>query len=223
MHLAHIFRRLPWRDLKYALWLPAYLLTFFFMERTITSGYRPTQLPLDAWIPFQEGFVVFYCAWYPLLVAVGVYLLFRDRAAFRRYMAFLAVTFFLSALVWLLLPNGQDLRPVVMPRDNLFTRWVAGLYAVDTNTNVLPSVHVVGAIGAAWAVWDRPPRLRGLRWTVLLLAALICASTLFIKQHTVLDVAAALVLGAAAGRFVYRSTAARSSVPSSDDAERSAP
>ena len=206
MRLSSLPRHLPWRQLKYALWLPVYLLCFFGMERTVTGSYWPTQLPVDACIPFRAEFVVFYCLWYPLLAAVGLYLLFRDAPGFRRYMAFLAVTFFTSALVWLLLPNGQDLRPAALPADGFCARWVAGLYAVDTNTNVLPSVHVVGAVGAAWAVWDcqRLRRRRGLRWGVLLLAALICASTLFIKQHTVLDVAAGLLLGLAAGWVLYR-------------------
>ena len=88
------------------------------------------------------------------LLGTGAWLLFRDEAAFRRYMLFLAVTFFLSEAVWLLFPNGQDLRPAAMPRENPLTALVALLYRVDTNTNVFPSVHVVGSIGAALAVRD---------------------------------------------------------------------
>ena len=112
-------RRFPWRELKYVLWLPAYLLSFLVLERMIDPArpYWATQISLDARIPFCEWFVIPYCLWYPLLVAVGLYLLFRDSRNFRRYMRFLAVSFFLSALIWFLVPNGQDLRPAVMPRD----------------------------------------------------------------------------------------------------------
>ena len=144
------------RELRYALWVPVYLICFFLLERLITDGYWATQLPLDRLIPFCPVFVVFYCLWYPLLVAVGLYLLAADRAGFRRYMAFLAASFFLSLLIWFLLPSGQDLRPDLTGRTDLFSRWIAALYTVDTNTNVFPSVHVVGSIGAAWAVWDCP-------------------------------------------------------------------
>lgn len=150
-------RRLAYlRELRYALWVPVYLICFFLLERLITDGYWATQLPLDRLIPFCPVFVVFYCLWYPLLVAVGLYLLAADRAGFRRYMAFLAASFFLSLLIWFLLPSGQDLRPDLTGRTDLFSRWIAALYTVDTNTNVFPSVHVVGSIGAAWAVWDCP-------------------------------------------------------------------
>ena len=203
--LRDTLRRFPWGELKYVLWLPVYLLSFLMMERVVVTGYWPTQTWLDSHIPFCEWFVIPYCLWYPLLVAVRLWLLRKDRAGFRRYMRFLALTFFLSEVIWLLVPNGQDLRPAVMPRDNPFTRLAASLYAIDTNTNVFPSVHVVGAIGAAWAV-RKPPSLRDrplLQQAVSLLACLICLSTLLIKQHTVLDVASGIGLALAVGLPLY--------------------
>lgn len=198
--------RLPWRDLKYALWLPPYLLLFLALERMPAGRYWATQLPIDAHIPFCEWFVIPYCLWYPFLVIVGVYLLFRDRDAFRRYMLFMGGTFFFSGLLWLLFPNGQDLRPAALPGENPLTHVIAALYRIDTNTNVFPSVHVLGSIGAALAVWDcRPLEQRhGLRAGAVLLAAAICLSTVFIKQHSVLDVVGGLLLGGLAARAVYR-------------------
>ena len=204
--MSPLLRSVPLREMKYALWLPVYLLTFLLLERLPAAPYWATQLPIDQHIPFCEYFVIFYCLWYFLLVAVGVYLLFRDASAFRRYMAFLALTFFLSEAIWLLVPNGQDLRPAVMPRDNLCTAILSALYAIDTNTNVLPSVHVVGAVGAALAVWDCRDfrRKAAVRWTTAVLAALICVSTLFVKQHAVLDVVAGLGVSLLAAVPVYR-------------------
>lgn len=206
LRLPDPLRRLPWRELRHALWLPVYLLSFVILERLPTPRYWSTQLGVDAHIPFCEWFVIPYCLWYPLLVAVGLYLLLRDRPAFRRYMAFLALTFFASELIWLLLPNGQDLRPAVMPRDNALTALVAALYRVDTNTNVFPSVHVVGSIGALFAVWDSPAlrRRKALCHGTAVLAALICVSTVFIKQHAVLDVLGGLALSLLAAVPVYR-------------------
>ena len=205
--MRNALRRFPWGELKYVLWLPVYLLFFFVIEHIVVTGYWPTQTWLDGKIPFCEWFVIPYCLWYPLLVAVGLWLLRKDREGFRRYMRFLSITFFLSELIWLLVPNGQDLRPAVMPRDHLLARLVAELYAIDTNTNVFPSVHVVGAIGAAWAV-RKTPSLRhrpAIRRAVTVLAALICLSTLFIKQHAVLDAASGLGLALAVGVPLYSS------------------
>ena len=209
--LRNALRRFPWGELKYVLWLPVYLLSFFVIERVVVTGYRPTQTWLDAYIPFCEWFVIPYCLWYPLLAAVGLWLLWKDREGFHRYMRFLALTFFASALIWFLIPNGQDLRPAVMLRDNPLTRLVEGLYSIDTNTNVFPSVHVVGAIGAAWAVKKTPSLERRtlLRGATAILALLICLSTLFIKQHAVLDVIGGLGLALAVGLPLYNRGAVR--------------
>ena len=194
------------RELRYALWLPVYLVCFFLLEQLITDNYWATQLPLDALVPFCPFFVVFYCLWYPLLISVGVYLLSADHSGFRRYMTFLGVSFFLSLLIWFLIPSGQDLRPDLTGQAGFFSRWIAALYGVDTNTNVFPSVHVVGSIGAAWAVWDCQ-ELRRRRWpgpAATALALLICLSTVLIKQHSILDGVCGAALAAVVGAVVYR-------------------
>ena len=179
------------KELRYTLWFPVYMVMYLAMEKLFPIPLYWSHTPLDALIPFCEAFVIPYSLWYPLLIAVGVYLLRRDIPAYHRYMAFLAATFFLSALIWFLYPNGQALRPAVMPRDNLLTALVGLIYRADTCTNVFPSVHVVGSLGALFAVWDCPrlrirhPKIcRG----VTVLAVLICLSTVFIKQHAVADV-----------------------------------
>ena len=195
----------PWRELKYLWWFPLYLAVYLLCERLVTTDYLPTQSALDALIPFCEWFVLPYCLWYPLLIAVGLWLLNRDREGFRRYMDHLAVTFLTSALLWLILPNGQDLRPLFLPRDNPAIRAVELLYSIDTSTNVLPSVHVVGSICAAAAV-RHSPALSSRRFLPLVacfLAVLICLSTLFIKQHALLDVLAGLVLALLTLPLVY--------------------
>ena len=190
-------QRSPLHDLRYALWFPLYLLTYLIMEQVTPASYWSSQIPIDQLIPFCEWFVIPYTLWYPLLIGVGVYLLLRAPASFRRYMWFLALTFFLSAAIWLLIPNGQDLRPITMPCDNLLTAMISVLYAIDTNTNVFPSVHVVGSLGAIFAVWDCRVLRRTcfwLCWAVSILAVLICLSTIFIKQHAVLDVVSGIIL-----------------------------
>lgn len=195
----------PWRELKYALWFPAYLLAYALAEHLVTTRYWATELPLDACIPFCEYALLPYSLWYPLLIGLGLYLMFRDSASYRRYMCYLALTFFLSVAIWLLFPNGQDLRPQ-LDGTGFLSQVIVQLYRIDTNTNVFPSVHVVGAVGAAIATWNCP-RLRCrpvVRWGIIALAAAICLSTLFLKQHTVLDVAGGLVLSALVAVPLYR-------------------
>ena len=181
-----------------ALYLPAYLIGFFWVESYVPadSNYWVSYTPLDDLIPFVEYFVIPYYLWYPFMVVTGLYLLFRDAPAFSRYMLAIAFGFTASIIFFALFPNGQNLRPATFERDNIFTRMMALIYAADTNTNVLPSIHVVGSALVVFALFDAKP-LKGRRFIWLkvgsiLLAILITLATVFVKQHSVLDIYAGL-------------------------------
>lgn len=188
----------------WGLFLPVYLALFFTIEHFITDNYWATQLPIDYKIPFLEGFAPFYASWSVLLCILGIYLIIKDGEGFRRYMWSIMVTFLISTLICALIPNGQDLRPAVMPRDNIFCDLVAYTYSLDTNTNVFPSVHVLGVIAAVSAVWHTPGlRKWGWRAGSLALGIVIIAATLFVKQHAFIDVLAGLFVGALGDIIVY--------------------
>lgn len=189
----------------WGLFLPVYLALFFTIEHFITDNYWATQLPIDYKIPFLEGFAPFYASWSVLLCILGIYLIIKDGEGFRRYMWSIMVTFLISTLICALIPNGQDLRPAVMPRDNIFCDLVAYTYSLDTNTNVFPSVHVLGVIAAVSSVWETPGlRKTGWCWAATVYGLVIIASTLLVKQHALLDVLAAIPWGLASYWIVYR-------------------
>lgn len=191
------------------LWLlvfwPAFGLLFAAVEYDVFHPvYHPVWCPLDDWIPVCEWFMIPYLFWFVFLVGMHVYLLLEDIPAFRRFMAYLMITYGVTMAVYLIYPTCQNLRPTEFPRDNVLTRMMAGFYAFDTNTNVCPSLHVVGSMAVAFAAWDTP-RFRTPVWrTVFLTAALlISVSTIFVKQHSILDVAWAQLLCWGAYAVVY--------------------
>lgn len=178
----------------FGLYVPIYLIAFFVVEGIVTpdSNYWVSYLPMDDMIPFIEYFAIPYWLWYPFLGAVGIYLILRDPPAFVRYMLAIMVSFTLTLIFFLVFPTGQNLRPTAFARDNILTRMMALIYTADTNTNVLPSIHMVGSALAAIAIFDAPS-LKGRRflWVRLgtaALAALISISTVFVKQHSILDI-----------------------------------
>ena len=121
----------------WGLFLPAYLAAFFTIEHFVTGDYWATELPIDRLIPFCPGCIFFYMSWSPLLVLLGIYLIVRDAEGFRRYIWMLAISFFSATLFCVLVPNGQDLRPAVMPRQDIFTWAVQLTYDLDTNTCIV--------------------------------------------------------------------------------------
>ena len=181
----------------YLLYIPIYLVMFFVTEHFIdaSADYWVSYVPFDDVIPFVDWFVVFYMLWYPILIGVGVLLLIKDKAAYERYVLMIIAGFTASIIFFWVFPNGQNLRPASFDDDNIFTRVIGGLYASDTNTNVLPSMHVYGSLCAMIALLDSD-KIKNF-WLVsagLLVCVLICASTCFIKQHSILDAVAAIVM-----------------------------
>lgn len=182
------------RHWLYVIILPVYLALFFLTEHLIgaDANYTVIHHPLDDVIPFCEWFYIPYVLWYPFMGLVGLYLAFKDSNGFKRYMTYIGVSFIAAIGLFLLFPNGQDLRPdlTALGRDNLLTRAVAALYEADTNTNVCPSLHVVGSMAAVFGIFHHP-RLRKTIWMPIggiVLAILICLATVFLKQHSVIDV-----------------------------------
>ena len=129
-----------------------YLILYVVVEHAVTTDYWVSYLPLDDKIPFCEYFIVPYCMWHPLLFLMTIYLAFYDVETFRKYMWFVLAGLVSAIVVCWIFPNGQDLRPAEFPRHNVFTWMVSRIYAADTNTNVCPSMHVIGCVGLVAAL-----------------------------------------------------------------------
>lgn len=198
-------RRRENRYLWYILVLPAFLICFFLLERFGSENYWVSYIPLDDRIPFCEYFVLPYVLWYPFMFGTGLFLLLKDHDGFRRYMSFIGIAFGATLLFCAVFPNGQDLRPAEFPRSNIFTLILSGLYKADDNQNVLPSMHVLGSCAAAVG-WCMSPKVKS-RWVkaaAISLATLISASTVLVKQHSILDVFTALPIAAVLYFAIYK-------------------
>ena len=102
-------------------------------------------------------------------------------------------------------PNGQILRPTEFARDNIFVDMVRHLYEGDTPTNIFPSIHAYNSIGVHLAVRnsERLKKNRLAQHGTFVLSVLIILSTMFLKQHSILDVIGAIVLAVPAYYLAY--------------------
>lgn len=194
-----------WRHLWLALFWVVFGLGFFALERLVPREYyHPQWRPLDDLIPFHEAFLIPYMFWFVYLIGAHVYTGLTDPAAFRRLMAFIMLTYGAALVIFAVYPTCQELRPTEFARDNALTRFMAWFYTFDTNTNVNPSLHVCGSFAAAAAFTDTK-KFSGLGWKIAnwTLAILISVSTVFVKQHSVIDMFWGLLLSLAAYLAVY--------------------
>lgn len=187
------------------LYCPIYLICFFYLEKTVTTEFNLIHVPLDDRIPFVEQFIVPYILWYAF-VAVGVaYFFFTNQQDFYRMAAFLFVGMTAFLVISAIYPNGLMLRPDLAGRDNIYIDLVKALHSVDTPTNVFPSIHVYNTLGV-WIAIAKSKTLQKYKWIQIastILSISIILSTMFLKQHSVVDVVGAFVLGAVVYIFVY--------------------
>ena len=182
------------KHLKYLLFWPVYGFFFLLVERLwIRESYTPIHCPLDDQIPFCEYFLIPYLLWFVFLIGIQIYTLLYDTESFTKFMKFIMVSYTIAILIYMLFPNCQELRPMVFERDNLFTKFLEGFYQFDTNTNVCPSIHVIGSVAVMICGWNcKSLNTPGWRIFFGISAFLISISTVFLKQHSVLDSLAAV-------------------------------
>ena len=180
--------------LKYLIFWPIFGMMFLTVERLwIRGSYFPMYCSFDDVIPFCEYFLIPYLFWFVFLVGIHFYTLFFDTESFKKLMKFIIVSYSLTMVIYILFPNCQELRPLTFERDNIFIRFIAGFYQFDTNTNVCPSLHVIGSMAVMFSAWNSKHfHTPGWRSAFGVTAVLISVSTVFLKQHSVLDILAAI-------------------------------
>jgi membrane-associated phospholipid phosphatase len=162
------------------------LALYFPINQTVTGGVTP-DLALDARIPLWPVWVVPYLLtlpWWIASLAWGA--LKMDFPLWQRFALCLGITIAISYTTFILYPT-YVVRPEISGGD-VFSTLVVWLYQGDQVNNALPSGHTYTTliIAVFWSQWL--PKLKPL-WIGI--AVLVLLSTLFTKQHYILDLLAA--------------------------------
>ena len=192
------------RHLKLLLGWVGYFILYVLTENLIPAERcTPVHCWLDDVIPFNEFFLIFYVSWYFLIVGSLVYFLLYNVENFKNMQTYIIITQVIAMAIYIIFPSRQDLRPEVFPRDNVLTQLMGFIYTVDTNTGVCPSLHVGYSLGIA-STWLREKSVpKAFRVFIVVWAAFICLSVAFVKQHSVVDILAAIPMCAFAEWFVF--------------------
>jgi len=194
------------------LYFPLYMVWFFYLEEASPKRYTPIEIPLDSYIPFNEWFIIPYYMWFVFIFVTVAYLFFNDVPGFYRCVAFLFIGMSICLLIYTIWPTGQDMRPDLstIGRDNIALRITKFLYGFDSNTNICPSIHVYNSVGVCLGIMNskkiktiRPKTKKCVIIFYVTLATLICLSTVFLKQHSAIDIVCAFILAAIMYVAVY--------------------
>lgn len=158
---------------------------------------------LDRQIPFIQGFVVPYLSWY-LFLAVGfLYLAYQDRSNYFQTLVEFVIGLLLCYSVYAIYQTTVP-RPDIEGSDWLL-RTVQWVYRSDEPFNCFPSTHVLTAY-LMMRAYIRSKRIAK-PYTILVasMAVLIIVSTLFVKQHVLMDIVGAVLVAEGVVYVVERS------------------
>jgi membrane-associated phospholipid phosphatase len=181
--------------LPMAIYMVVYMPTFFWVESlTPAGGFHIIHTAIDDMIPVVEVFIIPYMLWLPYLVAGMIAIAIYSRQISRKtsYMLMTGMTLFI--IISLVYPNALELRAAIPDRQNVFMDLISYLHDIDTPTDVLPSLHVYDAIVVAAGLHLTFKDKKALLIASDILALLIVLSTMFIKQHSIIDVISAFVI-----------------------------
>ena len=187
-------RREPqFRHLLFLLGWVGYFILYFLTENFIPyEKCYPVHCWLDDAVPFCEYFVIPYVGWYLLIVGSLIYFALYNPKNFENMSKFIIVTQVVAMVIYILFPTRQDLRPEMFPRENIFTGILGLIYRFDTNTGVCPSLHVAYSVGIA-STWLKEKSASKLCKTLItIFCFFVCISVAFVKQHSVVDIFAAI-------------------------------
>lgn len=203
-----------YRHLLLLLGWVGYFILFFLTENLIPAeDCYPVWCPLDDMIPFCEYFAIAYTFWYVLIVGSLVYFLLYSVESFKKMQTYIIITQVVAMAIYIIFPTRQDLRPTEFPRDNFWTGVMQLIYSFDTNTGVCPSLHVAYSLGIA-STWIREKSApKWLKAFIVFAAVMICLSVAFVKQHSVVDIFAAIPVCLLAEWFVFFRKKKKKTVP----------
>lgn len=192
----------------FILYFPIYLFCFAWLEARNDLSFTNIHCFIDDWIPFCEVFIIPYLLWFLYVVVVLIYLYLQRNHLEDYYKCVITLILGMSTclFVYLIFPNAQNMRPTEFANPNIFTDIISFIYASDTDTNVLPSIHVYNsiAIHVGFATSHGFRNRKGWKLASLILCILICLSTMFLKQHSCLDAITAFMLYVVYYALVYK-------------------
>ena len=194
------------KRILFILYAPLYMFWFTSLEKWKDRDWNIIHCALDDKTPFIDLFIIPYYLWFVFVAFFCIYFYFKvDAGECVKMYASLEIGMTLTLIIYTIWPNAVHLRPDFLNENGICAKLVRNIWNIDTDTNVCPSLHVLNTLIILVAYYHsghfKKKHLANIMVTVL--AILICVSTGFLKQHSWIDVIAAVIMCALLSILVY--------------------
>ncbi|WP_406686453.1 phosphatase PAP2 family protein [Rossellomorea vietnamensis] len=147
---------------------------------------------LDEWIPFVPVFIVPYILWYAFILGYLFYFWYKDVPTFLKTLGIIFIGELVCFVIYFYFQTTVP-RPELMG-DGLFIDLVRMIYSHDQPYNAFPSIHVLTTFAIILGNFNIKNKHLFHTVFVPVMGSLIIVSTLFVKQHFVLDMVSSIFL-----------------------------
>lgn len=144
---------------------------------------------LDHYIPFVPVFILPYISYFALIPVTIIGVVRFSFALLRPFFMMLLGTILFSHACFWIFPTHLTVRPEICNAD-IFSELTKLLYSIDEPYSACPSLHANISTLCALIWWQLRHRYSGL---MILWACLVIVSTVFMKQHFVVDIPAGIL------------------------------
>jgi|SRR3989339_854353 len=144
------------------------------------------KIKFDDSIPFIPIFIIPYLGYF-IFIILTIILLWNTKYINNFFITYI-ISYILSGLFWYFVPNGVK-RPKIYKKD-IFSKLTSLIYKYDDDTNGFPSAHVLASFICSYFLLMAFPEWSLIIWIINFL---ICISTIFVKQHYVLDILGGII------------------------------
>lgn len=177
--------------------------TYYLVKFTPISAVVVGNSQLDKLIPFMPEWTLFYVLWHPLLIITPCFLYKVNKENFYTY---IVIKFFIEVIaifIFFFYPT-LFIRPEFVVKD-IFTWFLNLVYITDTPAlNCMPSMHCTVCFTSIYSIIKCNKITKKCKAFFTLTFIGIVLSTLFVKQHAILDVVTAFILTAIISVIVYK-------------------
>jgi membrane-associated phospholipid phosphatase len=178
--------------LCFLLSIPA-IMTIYPYLNTPERGVHTLVTSIDKAIPVVKIFVVPYIAWMGYLAITLIYLCFKDRTLACKTILVFDLGLLTCFIIYYFFQTQGPVRPEITGHDFL-SQMLNYVYQIDHPYNSFPSIHVMSSYLMIRAVRNSSWKNKWNQWIIGCCSTSIILATLFIKQHVIMDVAAAILL-----------------------------
>ncbi len=172
--------------------IPVLDITYFVLNNT-DRGVHSLSTVLDYSLPFLKIFVIPYVVWYPFVFLGFLYICFRNTEVYFKTLITFDLCLICSYITFYFFQTTMP-RPELIGTD-ILTNMIRVIYGFDQPFNCFPSIHVLACYVIMRGIDRCEKGFTAVKVTAGIVSVLIILSTLFIKQHTIMDIISAVFLG----------------------------